>query len=57
MLAMLSIHVLDAECAAGWYSEKFLNLGANVTSMDISPEMVEATKRRVGRRPKYYASI
>lgn len=40
--------VLDAGCAAGWYSEKLLSLGADVTALDITPEMVAATKRRLG---------
>ncbi|GIO28260.1 ubiquinone biosynthesis methyltransferase UbiE [Ornithinibacillus bavariensis] len=41
-------NVLDAGCAAGWYTEQLLGRGANVVAMDISPEMVRTTKRRVG---------
>ncbi|WP_421383422.1 class I SAM-dependent methyltransferase [Bacillus salacetis] len=44
--------VLDAGCAAGWYTFQLINRGANVTATDISPEMVNSTKRRVGEKAK-----
>lgn len=44
--------VLDAGCAAGWYTLELLKRGASVEALDISPEMVNATKRRVGSKAK-----
>lgn len=39
--------VLDAGCAAGWYTKWLLENGASVIALDFSPNMVEMTKRRV----------
>ncbi|QJW48490.1 class I SAM-dependent methyltransferase [bacterium BFN5] len=42
--------VLDAGCAAGWYSQWLLEHGATVTALDFSPRMIEMTKKRVGNK-------
>jgi SAM-dependent methyltransferase len=39
--------VLDAGCAAGWYTKWLLDNAADVIALDFSPKMVEMTKRRV----------
>lgn len=45
---MSHMKVLDAGCAAGWYTLQLVNRRGKVTATDISPEMVAATKRRLG---------
>jgi SAM-dependent methyltransferase len=39
--------VLDAGCGTGFFSEYFVNQGAVVTAIDITPQMVERTRTRV----------
>lgn len=43
--------VLDAGCGPGVYSEIFLNLGAEVVGIDVSPTMLRLARERVGTRP------
>lgn len=46
--------VLDAACAAGWYTQWLLGKGAKVTAIDFSPKMVEMTRKRVGEQADIY---
>lgn len=46
---MNHMKILDAGCAAGWYTLQLVNRGGKITAIDISPEMVAATKRRLGK--------
>ncbi|WP_148929231.1 class I SAM-dependent methyltransferase [Paenibacillus methanolicus] len=47
---MRQMNILDAGCAAGWYTEHFIHQGAQVSAIDISPDMTEACRRRIGNR-------
>ncbi|WP_345840708.1 class I SAM-dependent methyltransferase [Bacillus sp. P14.5] len=55
MLAQIPVdlrnrRVLDAGCAAGWYTQQLVNRGADVVAVDLSPEMAASAKRRVGEK-------
>jgi SAM-dependent methyltransferase len=39
--------VIDAGCAAGWYSKWLVDHGASVTALDFSPNMIKMTKKRL----------
>lgn len=45
---LAGLHVLDAGCSAGWYSEQFAQRGAQITAVDISSEMVKQTQNLLG---------
>ncbi len=40
--------VLDAGCAAGWYSKWLLDNNAKVIAIDFSPSMIKMTRKRIG---------
>ena len=42
--------VVDAGCAAGWYTQWLVSKGAIVTALDFSPRMIQMTRKRVGDR-------
>jgi len=46
--------VLDAGCAAGYYTSELIKRGAFVTSLDFSPSMLKMTKKRVGEGAKLF---
>ena len=54
MLSMLpdvnELDVLDAGCGSGHYSERFLDAGARVVAMDVTPRFVEIAQARLGDR-------
>ena len=44
------LHVLDAGCGPGFYSEELLRRGASVAALDASEQMVQLARTRLGGR-------
>jgi len=42
--------ILDAGCGSGWYAERLLELGAQVTGIDASPLMLAHARERLAAR-------
>jgi SAM-dependent methyltransferase len=51
---LAGLRVLDAGCGSGWYSERFLNAGAQVTACDVTPAFVEMAGTRLGERARVH---
>lgn len=47
--------ILDAGCAGGWYNEKLVEMGGDVTSIDINEKMIEVAKKRVSNEAKIFS--
>jgi SAM-dependent methyltransferase len=45
-------HVLDAGCGSGLYAEILVDRGAKVIAIDVSPNMLEFAKQRLGHRAR-----
>jgi SAM-dependent methyltransferase len=48
--------VLDAGCGPGAYAEWLLDRGANVTSIDASPKMIELARARTRNRATFFCA-
>jgi len=44
--------VLDAGCGPGIYAEELVRRGANVVAVDVTPEMIELARKRLGTRAR-----
>ena len=50
------MHVLDAGCGTGRYTEWLLDHGAEVVGVDVSPRMIRHARKRVGKRAEFHVA-
>ncbi|KIG15307.1 methyltransferase [Enhygromyxa salina] len=50
------LHVLDAGCGPGFYTQELLRRGATVVGVDVTPAMIELTRALVGDRAELHVS-
>lgn len=48
--------VLDAGCGPGLYAEELLRRGADLVGVDVTPEMVDRARERVGDRATFHVA-
>ena len=53
---MQGARVLDAGCGPGLYAEELLGRGAELVAVDVTPEMVECARARVGDRASFHVA-
>ena len=46
-------HLLDVACGTGFFAHSFAKQGANVTGVDVAPELVALAKRHAGPREQF----
>jgi SAM-dependent methyltransferase len=51
-----ALHVLDAGCGPGIYAEWLVEHGAVVTGIDVTPQMVEIARARLGGRAECFVA-
>src|SRR3990172_8101428 len=48
--------VLDIACGQGFFSRALVEKGAEVTGVDISPELIKFAKEKAGKNEKYFVA-
>lgn len=50
---LAGLYVLDAGCGPGVYAEQFVERGASVVGVDVTPRMIELAAQRLGDRADF----